>query len=114
MMRGQAHARLLALSVLPSRCPCPQDIPNYKFTGLAWLFMGVANSDATLYDDEFQAMKKAYPDQVPPAEPAFHRLNQLGQHNAPGSLPVRVQLLLSHPSLTVKQRASEGPLPSVG
>ena len=41
-----------------------QDIPNYKFTGLAWLFMGVANSDATLYDDEFQAMKKTYPDQV--------------------------------------------------
>ena len=72
MKQGKAHARLLALAVLPSRCPCPQDIPNYKFTGLAWLFMGVANSDATLYDDEFQAMKKAYPNQVPPA--ALHSL----------------------------------------
>ena len=41
-----------------------ESIPGYKFTGLAWLFMGVANSDATLYDDELQAIKKTYPDQV--------------------------------------------------
>ena len=41
-----------------------EDIPDYKFTGLAWLFMGVANSDAKLYDDEFQAIAKKYPKQV--------------------------------------------------
>ena len=40
-----------------------EDVPNYKFAGLAWLFMGVANSDAKLYDDEFQALLKSYPDQ---------------------------------------------------
>ena len=32
-----------------------ENVPNYKFTGLAWLFMGVANSDAKLYDDEIQS-----------------------------------------------------------
>ncbi len=30
---------------------------------MAWLFMGVANSDAKLYDDEIQALVAAYPDQ---------------------------------------------------
>ncbi|BDA46638.1 Ferredoxin-NADP reductase, root isozyme, chloroplastic [Coccomyxa sp. Obi] len=40
-----------------------EEIEGYKFTGLAWLFMGVANSDAKLYDDELQAILKAYPDQ---------------------------------------------------
>jgi ferredoxin--NADP+ reductase len=40
-----------------------EDIPSYQFKGLAWLFMGVANSDAKLYDDEFQALVKRYPDQ---------------------------------------------------
>jgi hypothetical protein len=33
-------------------------------TGLAWLFMGVANSDAKLYDDELQEILATYPDQV--------------------------------------------------
>eukprot|EP00854_Cymbomonas_tetramitiformis_P017586 gene17586-20939_t len=37
--------------------------PNFEFTGLAWLFMGVANSDAKLYDDELQDIIAAYPDQ---------------------------------------------------
>ena len=32
---------------------------DYK--GIAWLFLGVANSDALLYDDEWQAIKEAYP-----------------------------------------------------
>ena len=41
-----------------------EDVPDYKFNGLAWLFMGVANSDATLYDDEFQELLKTYPKQV--------------------------------------------------
>jgi len=36
--------------------------PNYEFTGLAWLFMGVANSDAKLYDEEIQSIVEAYPD----------------------------------------------------
>jgi len=36
--------------------------PNYQFSGLAWLFMGVANSDAKLYDDELSAIIEAYPD----------------------------------------------------
>ena len=40
-----------------------EEIPGYKFGGLAWLFMGVANSDAKLYDDEFQALIKRYPEQ---------------------------------------------------
>ncbi len=40
-----------------------EDVPNYNFKGLAWLFMGVANSDAKLYDDEFQALIARYPDQ---------------------------------------------------
>jgi ferredoxin--NADP+ reductase len=41
-----------------------EDVPNFKFTGLAWLFMGVANSDAKLYDDEFQAILQNNPKQV--------------------------------------------------
>ena len=40
-----------------------EDVPNYKFSGLSWLFMGVANSDAKLYDDELQGILKKYPDQ---------------------------------------------------
>ena len=33
-----------------------ENVPNYKFSGLFWLFMGVANSDAKLYDNEIQEM----------------------------------------------------------
>ena len=32
------------------------------YEGTAWLFLGVANSDALLYDDEWQEVKKNYPD----------------------------------------------------
>jgi ferredoxin--NADP+ reductase len=32
------------------------------FKGQAWLFLGVANSDALLYDDELQEIKKKFPD----------------------------------------------------
>jgi ferredoxin--NADP+ reductase len=39
-----------------------ENIPTYKFTGLFWLFMGAANEDGTLYDDEIQAIAKAYPE----------------------------------------------------
>ncbi|CAH1427189.1 unnamed protein product [Lactuca virosa] len=31
-----------------------ESIPKPKFTGLAWLFLGVANKDALLYDEEFR------------------------------------------------------------
>jgi len=40
-----------------------EDVPSYKFTGLFWLFMGVANSDSKLYDDEISAISATYPDQ---------------------------------------------------
>ena len=40
-----------------------ENVPSYKFTGLAWLFMGVANSDAKLYDDELSEVLATYPDQ---------------------------------------------------
>merc|ERR1719198_2712495 len=32
------------------------------YKGLAWLFLGVANTDALLYDDEWQSVLKSYPD----------------------------------------------------
>jgi ferredoxin--NADP+ reductase len=32
------------------------------YKGVAWLFLGVANSDALLYDEEWQEVKKNYPD----------------------------------------------------
>jgi len=32
------------------------------YKGLAWLFLGVANTDALLYDDEWQPILKEYPD----------------------------------------------------
>merc|ERR1712146_459541 len=34
------------------------------YKGLAWLFLGVANSDALLYDDEWQTILKENPDKV--------------------------------------------------
>merc|ERR1719498_2278118 len=40
-----------------------ENVPNYDFKGLAWLFMGVANSDAKLYDDEFSECLKRFPGQ---------------------------------------------------
>ena len=40
-----------------------EDVPNFRFGGLAWLFMGVANSDAKLYDDEFKLISERFPDQ---------------------------------------------------
>lgn len=40
-----------------------ESVPSYKFTGLFWMFMGVANSDSKLYDDEMQAIQTTYPDQ---------------------------------------------------
>jgi len=40
-----------------------EDTPaGNAYKGEAWLFLGVANSDALLYDDEWQDVKKDYPD----------------------------------------------------
>ncbi|CAK9311789.1 unnamed protein product [Citrullus colocynthis] len=39
-----------------------ESIPTFKFGGLAWLFLGVANTDSLLYDDEFSKYLKDYPD----------------------------------------------------
>jgi hypothetical protein len=39
-----------------------EDVPSYKFTGLFWLFMGAANSDGKLYDDELSAIAKKHPE----------------------------------------------------
>ena len=39
-----------------------EDVSTYKFGGLAWLFLGVANSDSLLYDEEFTTYLKQYPD----------------------------------------------------
>ena len=47
-----------------------EEIAGYNFKGLAWLFMGVANSEAKLYDDEFAACISRFPDQaLPPPSP---------------------------------------------
>ncbi|KAK9749147.1 hypothetical protein RND81_02G105300 [Saponaria officinalis] len=39
-----------------------ENVPTYKFKGLAWLFLGVANTDSLLYDDEFTKYLQEYPD----------------------------------------------------
>ncbi|KAJ6838545.1 ferredoxin--NADP reductase, root isozyme, chloroplastic-like [Iris pallida] len=39
-----------------------EDVPTYHFNGLAWLFLGVANTDSLLYDDEFSSYLDKYPD----------------------------------------------------
>jgi len=40
-----------------------EDTPAAQaYKGQAWLFLGVANSDALLYDDEFQEAKSKFPD----------------------------------------------------
>jgi ferredoxin-NADP reductase len=38
-----------------------EDVPNRRFGGLAWLFLGVANQDSLLYDEEFTNYLKQYP-----------------------------------------------------
>ena len=42
--------------------PYPNPNPDQDYKGLAWLFLGVANSDALLYDDEWQPIVKNFPD----------------------------------------------------
>jgi ferredoxin--NADP+ reductase len=40
-----------------------ENVPSWKFSGLLWVFMGVANSDAKLYDDEMQQISGTFPEQ---------------------------------------------------
>jgi ferredoxin--NADP+ reductase len=40
-----------------------ENVPSWKFTGLLWVFMGVANSDAKLYDEEMQQITNTFPEQ---------------------------------------------------
>ncbi|KAJ8549298.1 hypothetical protein K7X08_033005 [Anisodus acutangulus] len=44
------------------RCMFMESVPIFKFNGLAWLFLGVANSDSLLYDEEFINYLHKYPD----------------------------------------------------
>ncbi|KAM3284581.1 ferredoxin-NADP reductase, root-type isozyme, chloroplastic [Capsicum chacoense] len=39
-----------------------ESVPTFKFNGLAWLFLGVANRDSLLYDEEFTSYLHEYPD----------------------------------------------------
>jgi ferredoxin--NADP+ reductase len=40
-----------------------EDTPAARaYKGVAWLFLGVANSDALLYDEELQSIKQKFPD----------------------------------------------------
>ncbi|KAJ7568585.1 hypothetical protein O6H91_01G039300 [Diphasiastrum complanatum] len=38
-----------------------ENVPTFKFEGLAWLFLGVANTDSLLYNEEFISYQKQYP-----------------------------------------------------
>ncbi|XP_020578671.1 ferredoxin--NADP reductase, embryo isozyme, chloroplastic [Phalaenopsis equestris] len=38
-----------------------ESVPSFQFRGLAWLFLGVANSDSLLYDEEFGNYLRDYP-----------------------------------------------------
>lgn len=39
-----------------------ESVPSTQFNGLAWLILGVANSDSLLYDAEFASYLEDYPD----------------------------------------------------
>lgn len=52
------------LGPVPRAPPCPraaQTPAAAAYKGQAWLFLGVANSDSLLYDDEWQASLKTHP-----------------------------------------------------
>ena len=66
MGRGRGSAGICTPVARRKRCLCHAltllltHLQDYK--GLAWLFLGVANSDALLYDDEWQPIVKNFPD----------------------------------------------------
>ncbi|XP_078445135.1 ferredoxin--NADP reductase, embryo isozyme, chloroplastic-like [Wolffia australiana] len=39
-----------------------EDVPGFKFSSLSWLFLGVANQDSLLYDEEFSSYLQSHPD----------------------------------------------------
>ncbi|CAA7046986.1 unnamed protein product [Microthlaspi erraticum] len=39
-----------------------ENVPSFKYDGLSWLFLGVANADSLLYDEEFAGFLKNYPE----------------------------------------------------
>ncbi|PKU86445.1 Ferredoxin--NADP reductase, embryo isozyme, chloroplastic [Dendrobium catenatum] len=41
-----------------------ESVTIFQFRGLAWLFLGVANSDSLLYDQEFSNYLQDYPQQL--------------------------------------------------
>merc|ERR1712106_253852 len=47
--------------LIPEKTPNADLIMVATGTGIAWLFLGVANSDALLYDDEWQPIVKEFP-----------------------------------------------------
>ena len=56
-----------------------EDTPAAEaYKGQAWLFLGVANKDALLYDDEFQDVKTNHPDQFRLALCPISRGNERG------------------------------------
>ncbi|GJU75921.1 ferredoxin--NADP reductase, root isozyme, chloroplastic isoform X2 [Tanacetum coccineum] len=51
-----------------------ESVPKYKFNGLAWLFLGVANSDSLLYDSEFSKYLEDYPGMMPGIQDTHKRV----------------------------------------
>ena len=60
---SRTAAGVLGLPSPPVNPPNPNPNPNphQDYKGLAWLFLGVANSDALLYDDEWQVLTLTQP-----------------------------------------------------
>lgn len=48
-----------------------ESLTTFQFRGLAWLFLGVANSDSLLYDQEFADYLRDYPDNFRSHSPFF-------------------------------------------
>lgn len=72
-----------------------EDVPNYRFGGLAWLFLGVANSDSLLYDEEFTSYLKQYPDNFRLEKPHPVIRSNTSFHVLKLSLPTAVLRLLA-------------------
>ena len=69
-----------------------EDTPaRAAFTGLAWLFLGVANSDALLYDEDWQKVKAEYVGQLQHTPTRHHSppLTTTHHHSPPLAEPAR-------------------------
>lgn len=90
-----------------------EDVPNYKFTGLFWLFMGVANSDAKLYDNEIQEILATHPDQFR----VDYALSREMQNKKGGKMYIQARAPASPPApapLSLAQRAGPSRLCGAG